>query len=205
MTETGWQVIGRIAKDRRERLGLNQDQLAQYGGPRVATVGKFERAAQASFPLRTQHQVEKALGWSRGIIEQVVRSVDEGRLTAADWEHDLVEEGIPDLSHITVVPPDELGVAEAVESFVSVFRLVPADQQSEALRAAIIATLDYLDTAGAERLGRGMRASFPPRRGGDGDADAAGGSAPTNQDKYELAADERETTIEAEQEGDEFP
>lgn len=96
MTETGWQVIGRLAKSRRERLGLRQDELAQYGGPKVSTVGKFERAA-GPFPLRTQHQMEKALGWSRTTIEQVVSWVEEHG-NADEWEHDLVEEEVPDMA-----------------------------------------------------------------------------------------------------------
>ncbi len=102
----GWQMIGRIAKARRERLGLNQDELAAYGGPRVATVGKFERAAQPSFPLRTQHQIENALGWSRGTIEQYVsareiESLDEN--TFADWEVELVEENVPDMGRALLI------------------------------------------------------------------------------------------------------
>jgi len=156
MTETGWQAIGRIAKARRERLGLKQDQLALYGGPAVATVGKFERAAQPTFPLRTQHQMEKALGWTRTTVEQVVNSIDEGALAAEDWEYDLIEENIPDLSR----PAEPAGVG--VDSFAAVFRLVPFERQEAAMRAAVRSLLDYIEDP----------------RGGEGHADAsAGGSA----------------------------
>ncbi|HEY0889429.1 MAG TPA: helix-turn-helix domain-containing protein [Nocardioides sp.] len=204
MAETGWQAIGRIAKARRERLGLNQDELAQYGGPKVATVGKFERAAQESFPLRTQHQIEKALGWSRGTIEQVVGSINEGTLTAADWEHDLVVEDVPDMSRPIVPPAEDGSSSDAVEVFASVFRLIPDERQDEALRAALMAIFPHLDTAGATHLGRGLRSAFPPR-GGDGYADAdAGGSAPNRAD-LELIAHDEEHAIEDEQGHDETP
>lgn len=178
MTENGWQAIGRIAKERRERMGLRQDELAHYGGPRVSTVGKFERGAQASFPLRTQHQMEKALGWPRTTIEQVVASINEGALKVADWEWDLIEEDIPDLSS----PAEPSGVDEfhddQLEAFAQVFRLVPSATKDAALRAALVAVLPFLDVDGSTKLGRGLRESFPPI-GGDGDADAdAGGSAP---------------------------
>lgn len=177
MTENGWQVIGRIAKARRERLGLKQDELAQYGGPGVATVGKFERAAQESFPTRTQHQMENALGWTRTVIEQVVGSIDDGTLAATDWEHDLIEENVPDLSR----PRTSNGyrtLTEAVEAIRSVLRLVEPERMDDAVRAALLAIVPMLTSEGAHRLGAGLRESFPPE-GGDGDADNTGGSAPT--------------------------
>lgn len=181
MKETGWQVIGHIAKARRERLGLNQDELAQYGGPKVATVGKFERAAQESFPLRTQHQMENALGWARGTVEQVVNSIDDGSLTMEDWEHDLVVEDVPDMSRPVLPPTSDGDDVEQLEAFASVFRLVPPELRDDALRAALVGVLPFLDNAGAKHLGQGLRSTFPPR-GGDGNADAdAGGPAPTSQ------------------------
>lgn len=145
MAETGWQAIGRIAKARRDRLGLNQDELALYGGPKVATVGKFERAAQPSFPLRTQHQFEKALGWGRGSIEQFVAAWDAGDLDTTDWEHDLVFEDIPDLS--TTVPPenDDPEIAAAIEAIRVVIRLIDSPHRDEAMRLALQAMTPLLD------------------------------------------------------------
>ena len=101
MTDNAWEVIGRLAKGRRERLGLRQEELRQYGGPGVSTVGKIERAAQANFPLRTQQQLEKALGWPRGTIEEVIQSVDVDKdwdAIGPDWEADLLEHNLPDLT-----------------------------------------------------------------------------------------------------------
>lgn len=140
MTETGWQAIGRIARLRRERLGLKQEDLARYGGPKVSTVGKFERAAQDNFPLRTQHQMETALGWSRTIIEQVVRWVDEGR-PAEDWEHDLIEEDIPDLGRPLV---DDPLPEPRLEFLMTLFRLVPEERRDDALRAVVYAIGSFI-------------------------------------------------------------
>lgn len=181
MTETGWQAIGRIAKARRERLGLNQDELAQYGGPRVATVGKFERAAQAKFPTRTQHQIETALGWSRGVIENFVGAWEEseGRSDLLEqWDHDLIEEDIPDMGR-TLVDESQAPMraamgplAGSVSMLQSVLRLVPNDRLDDAVRDALLAILPHLDAAGATRLGRELRIAFPPE-GGDSGGDSA--------------------------------
>lgn len=176
MTTEGWRAIGRIAKARRERLGLRQDELADYGGPKVATVGKFERGA-ATFPLRTQHQIEKALGWNRTIVEQVVNSIDEGALDEETWTHDLVVEDVPDMDRPRE-PNEDRQVVEAVESFKAVLRLVDPVQRDEALRLALLAILPLISHEGAARLGEGLRTGHI-RGGGDGDADNTGGSAPT--------------------------
>lgn len=104
MTETAWEAVGRLVKARRERLGLNQDDLHLYGGPKVSTVGKCERAAQDRFPLRTQHQLENALGWRRGAIEEIISAVETSDWYAdqrEDYENDLINANIPDLSHPT--------------------------------------------------------------------------------------------------------
>lgn len=100
MTEDRWQAIGRIAKKRRERLRLNQEDLTIYGGPKVATVGKFERAAQPNFPPRTQAQMEAALGWPAGTIAEYLDAYDSYDVLPSklhDWERSLIEDGLPDL------------------------------------------------------------------------------------------------------------
>lgn len=151
MTNIGWAAIGEIARKRRERLGLNQDELARYGGPKVATVGKFERAAQESFPLRTQHQIETSLGWGRGVIEQVVSSLNEGRLNQEDWEHDLVEEDIPDLSQpaatVHDLPLPDVSADARRLALGTIVDLIPEERRDEATRAAIRTLLGFTDEA----------------------------------------------------------
>lgn len=105
MPSEPWPVVGLVVKARRERLGLKQEDLRRRQGPGVSTVGKVERAAQESFPLRTQHALENALGWERGAIESLMRAVS---LPEDSWWGDealrksylreMVDEDIPDLS-----------------------------------------------------------------------------------------------------------
>lgn len=188
MTETGWQAIGRLAKARRERLGLNQDELAQYGGPRVSTVGKFERAAQDSFPLRTQHQIEKALGWTRGTVEQFVAAFDEGDLDMGDWEHELVVDDVPDMSQPRADLVSDDDAERAMQSLGLVFRLIPVMRREDALRAVMRTLMQFMDEEGASELGRGLRAALPPE-GAEGHADADGPDAASfEQGDYDLAA-----------------
>lgn len=203
MAETGWQAIGRVAKARRERLGLNQDELALYGGPRVATVGKFERAAQASFPLRTQHQIENALGWSRGTVEDFVNAVDEGDAHLGDWEHELVTMDVPDLSRPAPGGNRAPDLDEALTTLAGVLRRVDPAQLDAAVRAALVAIIPFLSL----------------RDGGDGDAEdelTARRSAPTSRDYTgvlpsalgeldDAAQDDDPHDIEAEQGHDESP
>jgi len=108
MTDNAWQVVGRLVRARRERLGLAQGDLQAHGGPGVTTVSKVERAAQANFPLRTQQQLEHALGWRRGTIEEVIHAVDVAKdwdTIGPDWEFDLIDDNVPDLTQ-TVAPAE---------------------------------------------------------------------------------------------------
>lgn len=146
-----WKEAGRIGKLRRERIGLKQEDLRLYGGPKVSTVGKFERGTQAQFPTRTQHQIENALGWPRGSIDDIRRTIEDGNweFWKNDYEERLVEDDIPDLS-------------------------APVDLDRQVRRASelsddeLLAELTYRIKKYASELG-----------GGDGHADDAGGSPST--------------------------
>lgn len=101
-SKTGLELFARLARDRRARLGLKQDELALYGGPRVSTVGKIERAALDTMAVRTQHQMENALGWKRGAVRDILAAPDRDWWQDAglreDFEESLIEDAIPDLS-----------------------------------------------------------------------------------------------------------
>lgn len=100
MNETGWQYVGKLVRLRRERLGLSQQDLQQYGGPGVSTIGKVENGRQDNFPTRTQQQIEKALGWKLGQIAEIIAAIDEPWFTdqREDFEESLIEESLPDLT-----------------------------------------------------------------------------------------------------------
>lgn len=71
-TQDGWALVGQVVRERRDRLGLSQHDLAARGGPGSATVRKIERAAQDSFPTRTQAKLEQSLGWPPGTVARLL-------------------------------------------------------------------------------------------------------------------------------------
>lgn len=202
MTETGWQAIGRIARARRERLRLNQGDMANYGGPKVSTVGKFERGAQENFPLRTQHQIERALGWSRGVIEEFVDAWDQGTFDAevlGEWEHELVADHVPDLSRPSgPQEPEDVDLEEHIQALAHILRLIEPTRRAEAARWALRALLPFLGVEGAEAaesLGHDLRNAhgLDERSGGDGDAEDVRSAAPMIGETYELSEARRTT------------
>jgi transcriptional regulator with XRE-family HTH domain len=99
-SDTAWKFLARVARARREFIGLSQEELVTYGGPGKSTVSKIERAAQQSYPSRTQQQLEKALGWDRGTFAEILRHADStyfeefGESVLVDY----VEAPMPDLT-----------------------------------------------------------------------------------------------------------
>ena len=83
-SDRAWKFLARLAKERRDFIGLSQEELAQFGGPRKSTVGKIENARQRSFPPRTQQQLEQALGWPRGPIPDAFGAPEAGGLATKE-------------------------------------------------------------------------------------------------------------------------
>lgn len=100
--ETGVQLLARLARDRRNRIGLKQGELSLYRGPKVSTVGKIERAVQNTWAVRTQHQMENALGWRRGTVRDILAAPEQewwsDEALREDFAAALVEDAVPDLS-----------------------------------------------------------------------------------------------------------
>lgn len=63
---TSWKRLGAIAKQRRERLGLTQEEVAGAGGPSTATLRNIESALADSYRAKTLYALDEALGWTRG-------------------------------------------------------------------------------------------------------------------------------------------
>lgn len=109
-----WDLLGEMARARRERLGLSQGDLSRYGGPGGTTVGKIERAEQRNFPPRTRQQLERALGWKRGTVDFILEARQQSWVSDEalwqDWLRQLVEDNPPDL---TAGQPVTAGAATA--------------------------------------------------------------------------------------------
>jgi DNA-binding XRE family transcriptional regulator len=151
ITEQGWDFVGYLVRERRQFLGLRQEDLHLYGGPKKTTVGKIENGRLRPFPTKTQHQVENALGWRRGTIRELFLYPQESFFNDQrdSIEADYIENNIPDLSK-------------------------PVDPSSRAHRASELSDEELL----AELTYR-MKRYAEQQQGGDGDAEAAErGSAP---------------------------
>jgi len=110
-SERAWQFLARVARERREFIGLSQEELADYGGPKKSTVGKIENARETSYSPRTQQQLEKALGWDRGSIRLLLTAgteYDDDQLESVAV--DYVEDELPDLTR-----SNSVGVSEEDE------------------------------------------------------------------------------------------
>lgn len=144
MSTNGWRAVGLLAKQRREQLGLTQEQVADRGGPKVTTVGKFERAA-ARFPTRTQAQLESALGWKAGVIAMVATSINSADRTIEEWAEELLAAPAPvdDAAH-------EVEHREAADALAAVLRLIPPPRRPAALAAALAALSAHFDGAAGD-------------------------------------------------------
>jgi transcriptional regulator with XRE-family HTH domain len=100
MITDGMELLAKMTRLRRERIGLGQDELADYGGPAVTTVGKIERGVQSRYAPRTLQQMDKALGWPRGTCAEIISAPLEGwwESQGDDYEHQWVEWDLPDLT-----------------------------------------------------------------------------------------------------------
>jgi hypothetical protein len=123
-----WGNLATYVRERRERLGLTQAQVASSGGPGTATQTAIEHAAKTSYQSRILASLEDALGWARGSCRAIL---DGGEPT--------VKPAAP-VSPVTAVPalapryiPDadlpqlaaELGISdENADIFVGLVRLM---------------------------------------------------------------------------------
>lgn len=99
-TKDGWELLGHIAKERREYLGLRQTEIAKYGGPGKSTVGKIENGRQQAFPPKTLRSLERVYGWDTGAIAAIVAAPSQSWFETFGEEgfaHDYIEAPIPDL------------------------------------------------------------------------------------------------------------
>lgn len=126
-----------------------------FGGPKVATVGKFERGRETSFPKRTQIQMERALAWPADTISEFVRRVDTG-FYVEGWEEQLVSENLPDragrIEYYRAIA-DELdadGLSDDLTVHVNglrtILKLIPEDHRGDATQEAATAMLRFWKT-----------------------------------------------------------
>lgn len=81
-----WEFLARVVRLRREHIGLSQEELYEYGGPKKSTVGKIENARETAYSARTRQQLEEALGWDRHTVDRLLAAVDQPDFTEREPE-----------------------------------------------------------------------------------------------------------------------
>lgn len=98
--------LGALAKQRREELGLGRPAFAKQAGiGSDKTVFDFEGAARVPAPL-TVAKLEKALGWRRGVIAEVLEN--EKRKASSVQMEELDEWDTTPVTPLAHVPTPEL-------------------------------------------------------------------------------------------------
>jgi transcriptional regulator with XRE-family HTH domain len=74
-----WEQLGKIARRRREELGLTQAEVAGLAGIATQTVHRLEKGVRPSRYTSSWSKLERALGWLPGSIDAIL----EGGMPAA--------------------------------------------------------------------------------------------------------------------------
>lgn len=72
MTETSKERLGRLVRDRRKSLGLDQDDIKSRGGPSSASMYLIEDGRAPRMQKASKAGLEKALNWAAGSIDDVL-------------------------------------------------------------------------------------------------------------------------------------
>jgi transcriptional regulator with XRE-family HTH domain len=67
-----WERLGREVARRREQLNLTQVDVAQRGGPSVATLTALENNRSGRLSKRSRQALEKAIEWEPGSVDAVL-------------------------------------------------------------------------------------------------------------------------------------
>ncbi|MDF1705049.1 MAG: helix-turn-helix domain-containing protein [Aeromicrobium sp.] len=76
--------LGRLIRERRDRLGLTQADLASRGGPSTTTMSKVEYGKLIPIPRQTRAKIEASLDWAPGSVIAVIEGGEptDGATTA---------------------------------------------------------------------------------------------------------------------------
>lgn len=63
-TTRDWPRLGRYVLERRNELGLTQEEVAAHGGPSTATIRNIETTGKDVYRAKSLRQIAEALGWT---------------------------------------------------------------------------------------------------------------------------------------------
>lgn len=84
-----WDALASAVRSRREKMGLRQADLEEYGGPSSGTVRNIEQAARTRYSTKTKVQIERALRWRDGLVDDILAG------TASSEDLEVEQSGIP--------------------------------------------------------------------------------------------------------------
>lgn len=103
MAERTWTELGQILKQRRERLRMTQQEVADAGGLSLAIVQMLESGRKDSYRGTTLSAIAEALRWEPDAVDLLLNG------TPAD--------DLPTVDHPEDADPMEKGMAQLLEEF----------------------------------------------------------------------------------------
>jgi hypothetical protein len=146
-----WSRLARYVIDRRNELGLTQEDVRAAGGPSTATLRNIEGALQDSYKPGSLAKLERVLGWATGSVRKILDGQEPGiaHQGAARLEH-MASRRAPGVA--APHPPDPL--ADLPDD--------PDERLAEIVRRANVLTEELAKLTGvrpesAEHRSRGKR------------------------------------------------
>lgn len=85
-TRKDWSRLAARVRERRDELGLTQEDVRAAGGPSTATMRLIEGALQESYQPAILTRLEKALEWERGSARRILDGGEPALLPSAGYE-----------------------------------------------------------------------------------------------------------------------
>ncbi len=76
MADRDWERLAEFARERRDELGLTQEDVRAAGGPSTASIRLIEGALQHAYQPATLRDLERALQWERGSVARILAGGD---------------------------------------------------------------------------------------------------------------------------------
>ncbi len=96
--------LARYVRERREALGMTQEEVATSGGPSTATLRLIENASPSTPRLKSMRQLENALDWEPGSVRAILRGGEPAEKASAGGREASLESVARQIWAITDLP-----------------------------------------------------------------------------------------------------
>ncbi len=127
MAPKDWKRLAGYVRERRDELGLTQEQVAAAGGPSTATLRLIETSAQSEYRAKSLRQLEDALRWRSGSVRAILAGgepAEAGRSPA-----DVRDPAEADLDLIRGLSPEDRATALRFAEFIASQRAAREDRR----------------------------------------------------------------------------